>query len=337
MLKARLAAIGATIGILAAAPFALSAPSERLVDAPIGTVKGLRISGYKGNLVFIPQAGGNLTVDAKLKSDEQSWRPTIETVDGWIQVSVQGPPSKSDWRNVQPPPTDFEIRGPSVPLNIAWKEGDITVKGWKSPVTLSHHKGRVVAEDNQAPLRLTTLEGEAVVGRHKGRVMVDNYNARVALKNVDGGLDLENFSGSLTVEDSRGDISLKASKGRNQITGHKGRFEFDLAQGEIIISGSEGAVRGQAEQGAVTTEIKGVADVKIRSEAARVAVLVPKTSGAKVDLGTNDGNFSVSYPLKYDRVEKVKLMKGSLSGKDGGSIFVRTRSGDIRLKPIGKN
>ncbi|HEX4923363.1 MAG TPA: hypothetical protein VFV50_04725 [Bdellovibrionales bacterium] len=329
MLKAVLAAVGFFTALSAVA-----APSEKLVEQPVKTIKGLRVSGFKGNLTFVSAEGANLTVEARAKSDDQLWRPIVENVDGWIQISVQGPPSKSDWRNVAIPALDLDVKGPSVPLNVVWKEGDITLKGWKASAVMTQHKGKFFAEGGAAPLKISTLEGEASVTGHQGRVTVDNYNARVTLKNVDGGLDLENFSGLLSVDASKGDISLKASKGRTQITGHKGRFEFDVSQGEIGIANSEGPVRGQGEQGSVAIDLKGTADVKIRAESTKVAIGVPRSSGAKVDLGTQDGNFSVSFPLKYDRIEKTKIMKGNLAGKDSGLIFVRTRSGDIRLKPV---
>lgn len=329
MLKALFAAVG-----FFTAFNAVGAPNEKLFDQPAKTIKGLRISGFKGNLNFLAADGANLTIEARAKSDEPAWRPVIENVDGWIQISVQGPPSKSDWRSMTIPALDLDVKGASVPLQVVWKEGDIALKGWKSSADLTQHKGRLSSEGGTAALKISTLEGEATVTDHQGRVTVDNYNARVTLKNVEGGLDLETFSGLLSVDGSRGDVSLKASKGRTQITGHKGRFEFDVSQGEIGIANSEGPVRGQGDQGSVAIDLKGTADVKIRAEATKVAIGAPKSSGARVDLGTQDGNFSVSFPLKYDRIEKTKIMKGTLAGKDSGLIFVRTRSGDIRLKPV---
>lgn len=341
MFKASLAAIGFITALTQ-----IAGAAERLADVPAKSLKGIRISGFKGNLNFIgldadPEAktakpSANLTIDATSKSDDADWKPVVENIDGWIQISIQGPSSKSDWRNLQIPAVDLDVRGPSVPLILTWKEGDLTIKNWKASANLTHHDGKILSEGGQAAFKITAQQGDVTVNGHTGRFSLDNYNAKVSLKAIEGGMSLENFSGNLNVDSSKGEISLKTGKGKSQIVSHKGGIDFDLSQGEILISGLEGPIRGQAESGQVTAEIKGTPDLKIRGEAAKVSVLVPKTSGARVDLGTQDGNFSIAFPLKYDRVDKFKLMKGSLAGSGGGSVFVRTKSGDIRLKALSK-
>ncbi|MEQ1878650.1 MAG: hypothetical protein ABL958_18550, partial [Bdellovibrionia bacterium] len=214
MSKASLVAIGF---ITAFAQILAAAPADRLVDQPAKSIRGLRISGYKGSLKFIgldadesvkgaKAAPTNLTVDAVLKTDDQTWRPILENVDGWIQISIQGPQSKTDWRNIQMPPVDIEVRGPSVPIVLAWKEGDLVIKNWKATANLTHHEGKVVSEGGTAALKLTSLEGEVTVNGHNGRFTLDNYNARVTLKKIEGGMVLENFSGNLVVDDSKGEI-----------------------------------------------------------------------------------------------------------------------------------
>jgi hypothetical protein len=337
MLKTRHAAVG-FIAALIASSLTQAAPTERLVDQTSKGVKGIHIAGFKGQVTFIPTTDAKIIVDAKTKVDEalqSPWRPIIEvTADGWLQIIVNGPPSKADWRSLTIPALDLEVRSPSLPVQLIWKEGDVSFKDWKATVEVTSHRGRIILDGGKDVAKLSTLEGDVTVSNHQGRVKLDNYNAKVMLSQVEGSMQLENFSGHMTVDKSKGDISLRASKGRSEVRDHKGRLEFDLAQGDVSINNLEGAIRGQADQGQVTATIKGPADMKVRTDAAKVTVLVAKASGARVDLGTQDGNFSVTFPMRYDRIEKMKIMKGQLSGKDGGLIFVRTQSGDVRMKPL---
>jgi hypothetical protein len=343
MPQAGFATFGRTSKILALAiilaPLIAGAAShERIFEGPPRTVKSIRISGFRGQLNFIPLKDGKTSIDARVQNDDAlqpPWKPVVETAaDGSVTVTISGPPTKADWKVAQIPPINLEIRGVPVPVVIVWKEGEVLMKDWKAPTTITHHKGRTFVEGGRDLIKLYTLEGEATVTGHQGRIEVDNYNAKINLSGIEGSQRLENFSGHLVVEKSKGDVHLRASRGKTDIRDTKGSLEFEVAQGEVNLEGLEGPIRGQGDQGQVNAIIRGNADFKVRADATKVSVLVAKSSGAKVDLGTNDGNFAVSFPMKYDRIEKMKLMKGQLSGKDGGIIFVRTKTGDVRLRPI---
>jgi hypothetical protein len=115
------------------------------------------------------------------------------------------------------------------------------------------------------------------------------------------------------------------------LTAVKGNLDFKNGNAPLRIDRFEGELRGQSGQGPVIAEIEGEADVRVRSQEGAVNLKLPE-SGAWVNLGTNEGQMQVPSFLKVTRLPSEQLRTGRLHGSNGGSVFVRTTSGEIRIR-----
>ncbi|MGE3974781.1 MAG: DUF4097 family beta strand repeat-containing protein [Bdellovibrionales bacterium] len=315
--------------------FLFSFQSKAQTEPLVSELKGLRIVGYKGRLtVFADPKADRVRFKNLAKSAEGIWAPQVTVTDGWLEIRVVGPSNKQDWRTATIPRQDFEIRSQSLPLVIAWGEGDVTVKGWTQTVQLSHQQGKVKVEDGRERLTLNVHDGDIEVQRHAGRIDVDNYTARLNLKKVEGPIRVENFEGRLQVLDCVGDLNLKSVSGKNFVDNLQGNFEFENQKGEINFSLSGGAVHGKTAAGVIEGRLKGAVDVRIRSEDARVNLALQKGVGARVDVASAKGQVASSFALKVEREENYRVMKGQIPGSKVSSIFVRSQEGELRLRPL---
>ncbi len=302
----------------------------------VSELKGLRIVGYKGQLTIVGDPKAERVRFKALAKDavSSSWTPQVTVVDGWLEIRVAGPASKQDWRSAQMPRQDFEIRSQPLPLVVVWGEGDISLKSWTQTVALSHQNGKVKIEDGKELLKLNVHDGDVDVLRHEGRIEVDSYLARIQLKKIVGSMKVENFDGRLNLTEGQGDLNLKSMSGKNFIDGLKGNLEFDNQKGEINFGLSEGSVQGKSAGGSIEGRLRGPVEVRLRSDDARVTLSLQKGLGARVDYATQKGQISTTLPLKVERQESFKIMKGQLPGSQVSSVFVRSQTGDLKLRSL---
>lgn len=300
----------------------------------VSELKGLKIVGYRGQLTIVADAKADRVRFKNLMKSEGGgvWTPQISVTDGWLEIRVVGPITKQDWRSTQIPRQDFEIRSQPLPLVVAWGEGDISLKGWTQRAEISQQQGKVRLEDGGEYLKLNIHDGDVDVQKHVGRVDLDNYGARVNFKKIEGNIRVDNFEGRLQLNDIKGDLNLKSVNGKNFIENLQGNMEFDNQKGEVNFNMSEGSVHGKSAAGTIEGRLKGPVEVRIRSDDARVNLLLQKGVGARVDVATQKGQLSTGLPLKIERQESYKLMKGQVQGTQVSSIFLRSQAGEVRIR-----
>jgi hypothetical protein len=300
----------------------------------VDQLRGIKIIGWKGHLT--------ITADPKVESVRHRFTQakgsaigtftTSATVEeGWLNLKVTGPSAKQDWRS-EIPKIDLEIRSKSLPLVISWVDGDVTIKSWAAPVRLTHKSGKVKIEDGKEAWKLSLHEGELDVMKFAGNMDIDSYASRLAIRKLEGRVKIENFQGRLTMDESKGDVILKTVQGKNTIEDLAGTFDFDNNKGEIFFSQTEGTVQGKSQAGIIDGKIKGAVEVRIRGDEPRLNLQLAKGTGARIDLGTSKGTISSGLPLKSERLENLKLLRGQISGTKLASVFVRLQNGDIRMK-----
>jgi len=295
-------------------------------------IKGIKIIGWNGQLTLIADnksphvkyrfhgahSFGNFTTAAQLE-------------DGWLALRVIGPDSKQDWRQ-EIPKINLEIRSKPVPVIASWVEGDVLIRAWTAPLQLTHKKGRVKIEDGKDNWNLSLHEGELDINKFSGSLAIDSYTSKIEISRLEGRAKIENFQGRLSLSNSKADVSLKSVQGKNNIENLAGTLEFENNEGEVVFSQSEGSVHGHSQAGIVDGKLRGAVEVRIRGEEPRLNLNLTKGIGARVDVGTAKGSLSSSLPLKSERLENLKLMRGQVSGSQVASVFVRLNSGEIRLR-----
>jgi hypothetical protein len=302
----------------------------------------IHIQGYRGSIEYITDdTAKDVTVNVEQgpstkKNANENWDFHFRKDGQKVIVQVDNSAmSKMDWAlTLQAgtwPEYKIKMRGPNLPLNIHWYEGAVSIKNLSAPIHITHMNSQIVIDGGNGPTSLNTHSGEIKISARKGNVLLDTYQAKVDLKNLEGDLLLKNFSGESKVKAVIGNITLNGYSGVSHISDIKGNVAFKNGNSTLNLDNIEGELRGESEQGPVTAEVQGTADVHLISNEGNVNLRLP-ASGAWVNLGTSGGNMAVPGFLKTTRIATQQIRTGKLKGANRGSVFVRTQSGNIQIR-----
>ncbi|MCB0342413.1 MAG: hypothetical protein H6626_03765 [Pseudobdellovibrionaceae bacterium] len=305
----------------------------------------LNVKGFFGDVKMVAEPGAQSVVIQLVQSQSSSapgfaqqmgdeWHFTVRKDGQTIFAEVESPQSKQSWAKLLMsggiPAYRLEIRGAALPVELNWREGNVTVQNWKGDIQINQLAGKLNIQSVEGDARLFLQKGQLNVEDHKGAVFVKTYDANVRAKKVEGPFSVENFSGVTNLDEVEGSIYLTAFKSPTVVENVKGRIEFKNGQGSLKILDHEGAIRGHSGEGTVSVAVKGEADVRIKTEQGEVSLRAPG-SGAWANLGTEEGTLYVPNYLKLNRYPSLKVREGRLKGQRSGRLFVRTQSGNIRL------
>jgi hypothetical protein len=305
------------------------------------------LSLAENDQLFIEGVSGQVVVEGADKDDvsiqvkaldagryADMWQPVIQRQRKGVLVSISGPSTKSDWQRLDKNYPRFQVlvRGKPSSLEINWRQGDIQISKWTAPVKVSQVNGKAVVKDCKGTLSLHLVKGQIALSNHSGQVDIETYGANTKIDQLTGPLSIKNFSGDSVVSNNNGSINFEAFRGVTKIVGGKGRLGFHLGEGRFEISKFEGAVDGNAETGRVILKAVNETKTKLRADEGRITVYMPKNSGAGLDIATAEGGLFVPYGQNVRHLPKLKWVKGSLRGSKNGYLFVRTKTGPINIK-----
>lgn len=300
------------------------------------------IKGFRGEVEYVVNESlQDLTMVVEQKTAKANlrfkdeWQFSFKREGAVVQIFIEGPTSKPTWNEIlalgEIPYYHLKVVGPSRPLRIHWNDGRIIVTQLKSSLQISSIKAEIQASGIRGDVMISTQEGSVRVRDSQGEVKIDSYLAKVEVENVEGRLELENFTGESKVRQISGQVDLSSYKGNTIVAEAKGRLEFKNGQSALHIEKFEGELRGRSGQGPVYADIRGEADVRLESAEGQVNLKLPG-SGAWVNVGTAEGSLAVPNFLKLTRLPSQQIRSGRLRGSNSGSVFVRTTSGDIRVR-----
>lgn len=306
----------------------------------------LVVNGVNGAVRLIPakasSAGGVLRArktlpdkaPARALESFDQWTYTVRRDENTLRIDVKGPDAKGDWEaqiKVGFPELVFEIEAPPVPVEISLREGRVEAQNWKAALAVHVVEGQVRLAKNEGPLRARVQRGELRIDGHKGRVEVDGFNPKMQLANVEGDLDLDNFAGDSVLQGLKGSFRLKAFSGQTVAKKIDGGCDFELGRGSLSLQGLDGGLRGQLANGSVAAKILGDPEVNIESQEGAVRLNLPGGSGALVRLQTEGGSLSAPPSLGSSKSSTQRFVTGRLSGSGKGSVFVKTKTGNVSL------
>lgn len=323
--------------------------SESLALAPLRLLvqagDEITIKGFQGNVEYIPKDGAtDLVVQvsrSNMNSEKQEvaadeWQFTMKRKDGRIQIQVESPQSKQAWSEIlmtgaAQPRFDLKIVGPSLPMKVNWQQGSFKTSKFNNTLHVNLLKGRTEILGGEGELRVDSQSGFVKVLNRKGNVEVETYDGKVEISGIEGDVAVDNFVGDSQVVAVDGGLKLLSYKGKTTASKVKGRLEFKNGNSPLHIDNLQGELRGKTMQGPVFAAINGEANVRVESEEGQISLRLP-ASGAWVNLGTEEGALRVPNFLKLTRLPRQQIRTGRLRGSVGGSVFVRTTSGDIKLR-----
>ena len=303
------------------------------------------VKGFQGKVEYIPKDEAKdilvqvsrLNVDSdKEGSISDEWQFTMKRKDGEIQIQVESPQSKQTWSELlvsgaAQPQFNLRIVGPSLPMKVNWQKGSFRTSKFNNTLHVNLLQGTVDVFGGEGELRVDSQRGDVKVISRKGNVEVETYEGKIEVSGIEGDVSVDNFVGDSRVADVEGSLKLLSYKGKTTASKVKGRLEFKNGNSPLHIDNLQGELRGKTMQGPVFAAIKGEANVRVESEEGQISLRLP-ASGAWVNLGTQEGALRVPNFLKLTRLPRQQIRSGRLRGSVGGSVFVRTTSGDIKLR-----
>lgn len=297
----------------------------------------LVISGYLGTLQ-LHQSGSSQQLQIRFKERDSSNSPSylVEKQGNNIVVKINGPSTKDELKKTLRSGRwgffDVEIYGKSLPTKIFLKEGHITINNWSSDISLLQVKGDLRLLGCDGSFQGQIDEGKAFISNHKGPLRISSFKSQMEIDKIDGKMNIENFGGLTKINNALGDISLKTTQGASFVQGGHGKFLFENGRGNISIRNFSGEIEGNTEEGSVNMILQDLVNVRIKSNQGHVSIKAPHQSGATLNLGTTDGDFVVPKHLKITHHPDIKYVTGNLLGSNPGSIYVRTKQGQIRIQ-----
>ncbi|ACY99210.1 MULTISPECIES: DUF4097 family beta strand repeat-containing protein [Thermomonospora] len=214
-----------------------------------------------------------------------------------------------------------EVHGP--PLLVSHEAGMLTIAherilegmlGW-----LRNQRARAtvtVTVPRECPVQLNLVSADAVI---------TGLSARAAIKSA---------TGDVTLDGVKGQIDANTVSGRIEAQGVDGAVNFTSVSGDLTLAGgsleSLGARTVSGRIAADVAPVNGCA-MTVSTVSGEVALRLPESTSAKVQLGSAAGRIDTSFPglQRYDRPVATNV-SGTL-GDGAGQLVVNTISGGITL------
>ncbi len=318
--------------------------SQKLDNAAAQRAFATRPLAGEGATLADPGANAVLRV-RKVMSDKlgakgneifDQWAYTVHRDENVVRIESKGPESRTDWSNQIKdgimPEIHFELETPAVPVEIALRDGSIQAKGWRHNLTVQLLNGQVRLAQNLGILRVQVQRGEVYIEDHDGRIDVDGFNPQVKLSSIEGDLSLTNFAGDSAIQGLKGNLSLKAFRGQTLVSRMDGGVDFELGRATLNLQDLEGSLRGQLENGSVVAKLVSESDINIESQTGSVVLHLGVKPAVSVRLQTEDGNLNAPDELATSKTSTQKLVSGRLNGGGKGTVFVKTKTGNVTLR-----
>lgn len=300
------------------------------VDVSTVGVRAVWIKGYRG-LVTINSSESEM---AKVTYTKSLWGVNVRKNLDRLEIEVIGPSDKQVWLDAiekgQVPSVNLEISMPPLPLEMAWREGSVTIRNWTAAAELRLVQAQVLSEEGGGSLSADVHSGLIKISKHKGDVKVIGYDPKLEIDNIEGEVMVDNYTGISRFSSITGNLTLTAYRGLMSVAQGKGKLEVENDRATIKIENHEGPLRGKTTLGTVMASLKGEIDVQLKSDDGDVKLKV-LDSGADVNLATEKGQLLVPSFLQTYRTETRKTARGKLRGGQPGRIYVRSQSGSVQI------
>lgn len=228
------------------------------------------------------------------------------------------------------PKVELSVSAPAMSAFVNIGKGELKVSGWTGDLTVVGSKAQFNINSTKGKLSLSLQNGQIKVGQHVGELKIDAYKASTQISKLTGELNLESFSGTVELAQHKGGANVLLHKGAFNVAKSFGAYGFKSEKAQINLKSHKGELKGRLGAGSMSARLIGTQNVQINTKAAPVTLKVAST-GARADIGTLEGYLTLPRQLARARVGSMTVSKGKMSGSDGGTVYVRTESGNIKL------
>ncbi len=257
-----------------------------------------------------------------LKSYPVSGKPSLTLSTGDAAVELRSCGScrevrvRVEWRDSNP--NDFELEesqnGNSVNFTLREK---VRIHF----VFFSEHNPLVIVYAPAAlDLEARTSDGAMTVSGVEGNLNLHAGDGKVEVDDAGGALHLEAEDGAILVHNLTGTVDSVSSDGRVSIDGKLTAFHIHTSDGSLELALDEGS------------HLDGAS--RIQSSDGRVALRVPRSLAADLDVRTSDGAIECALPLSMQGYstehESGHNLRGRLNG-GGPPLSIHTSDGSVSI------
>jgi lia operon protein LiaG len=191
-------------------------------------------------------------------------------------------------------------------VSVTNVEGDLWVDAASAPVTTSGTRGELNVDVGSGTVKVTQARGELSVDTGSGSVSVSDIRGEK--------VSIDTGSGDVTASHIRSnDLSVDTGSGDIEVTG--------LVTPQLSL---------ETGSGSVTADVQGeIWNVGVQTGSGDVALKLPPTLGADVDIETSSGDIETDFSVSVTRHARDHLTGRIGDGR--GKIAIETGSGGIKL------
>lgn len=247
--------------------------------------------------------------------------------------------------------SDLQIWVPAnVPVDIATRKGDVTVRERNADVKASDSKGSITVEDVKGNVELDEHgKGDLHVARITGDVSTNGQVDDSTIADVSGDVKLTgdyygemqlsklakgfSFHSSRTeLEMAKLDGDLNMNPGDLRASNLAGPVRVVTKSTDIHFDGLSGPLQVENSNGDVEVHSTKLGPIDISNETGDVHVVVPDKAAFQADVHTGNGDISSDFTsLKIENQNGSSKASGSV-GNGGPTVKVNDQHGDIDLR-----
>jgi DUF4097 and DUF4098 domain-containing protein YvlB len=182
-------------------------------------------------------------------------------------------------------------------------QGDLSVDGTLSSLTLSQIKGRV------------SQSGEILLGDSH----MEGITGPVRLHTSVTDIELAELPGDLTLDSD--DLRINQAKGQVRVVTHSKDIDLNQISGDVYV---------ETRHGHISVEPAGAYSLEARNNSGGVEVTLPPNASATVNAHTHNGDILSDYPIAATQGEN-KLATFTI-GSGASRIVLNASNGDVNIK-----
>jgi len=283
------------------------------------------------------------------KLDNQT-QPTI-TVEGnsvTVNANTAGAGGNSSVRS------DLQIWVPrTIPVDVATRKGDVTVRDRDADVKVSNSKGSITVEDVKGKVDLEEhSKGDVHLARINGNVTVNGQVDDSSISEVSGDvkltgdyygdMQLSKLAKGFSFRSSRTDLEmakldgdLNMNPGDLRASNLVGPVRLLTKSTDIHLDGLSGELRVENSNGDVEIHSNKIGPIDITNQTGDVHVVVPEKAGFQADVHTRNGDVTSDFgSLKIESKNGESRGSGAI-GSGGPTLKVNSEHGNIEIRKSG--
>lgn len=311
------------------------AQTSPIIDVPLNADDVLVIKGLDLQVTFTKGAGSSLRVTG-VDNTSQAGAYRAERKGHQIFIIMNEYDSKRDWKSILAQKSlkrkVIDIRGPSVPVEVHAREGQISFNQWQNKAEVHLVQGKINANQSR-DLTFTMQKGEVNLSDMQGSLKARATQGQMTFKNMTADGEVHLQSGQMVLEKAKGNWSINTQNAAVKVLQSQGVLEVENQKGLWTVSKFKGRVDGQLRDGNINISVLEDSDVNLKSAGGKMQIQVPQGAGSYLNLLSAEGDLFLPGDLKANRGGSEKSYRGRLRGDSQKvSVTARSQEGLIILK-----